>query len=134
MWSQYLGNNIPIEMELPWIDGKDPTKLKQLRYVSVATKGDAEFTFECYVDNLYKDAADNVVFNPTLSMVFIGNDAYGYGFDDGAYGMGRRSRDPRLYGFPAKFKNVKFRITGNVNKKLDLVNLSFLYARGRFVR
>ena len=67
-------------------------------------------------------------------MVFIGNDAYGYGFDDGGYGMGRRSRDPRLYNFPAKFKNVKFRIWGNTTKKLELVNLSFLYARGRFAR
>lgn len=134
MWSQYQGNAIEIEMELPWIDGKDPTKLKQLRYVSLATKGDAEFTFECYVDNLYKDAGGNIVYDPSLSMVFIGNDAYGYGFDDGGYGMGRKSRDPRLFGFPVKFKQVKFKIHGNVSKKLDLVNLSFLYARGRYQR
>lgn len=134
MWEEYQGIDIPIEMELPWIDGKDPTKLKQLRYVSVATKGDAEFTFECYVDNLYKDVLGNVVFSPSLSMVFIGNDAYGYGFDDGGYGMGRRSRDPRLFGFPAKFKVVKFRLYGSVHKRLEVVNLSFLYARGRFQR
>jgi hypothetical protein len=134
MWKQYLGNNILMEMELPWIDGKDPTKLKQLRYVSVATKGDAEFTFECYVDNLYKDGNDAVVYGPALSMVFIGNDAYGYGFDDGGYGMGRRSRDPRLFSFPVKFKNVKFRIYGSVNKRLELINLSFLYARGKYTR
>lgn len=134
MWSQYEGNLIPIEMELPWIDGKDPTKLKQLRYVSVATKGDAEFTFVAYVDNLYKDVGGNIVYDPSLSMVFIGNDAYGYGFDDGGYGMGRRSRDPRLYGFPVKFKNIKFKLSGSVNKKLELVNLSFLYSRGKFQR
>jgi hypothetical protein len=134
MWEQYEGNEIPIEMELPWIDGKDPTKLKQLRYVSLATKGDAEFSFECYVDNLYKDVLGNVVYDPALSMVFIGNDAYGYGFDDGVYGGGRRSRDPRLFNFPVKFKNVKFRIYGDVNKKLELVNLSFLFAHGKFVR
>jgi len=129
MWVQYEGTAIPIEMELPWIDGKDPTKLKQLRYVSLATKGDAEFTFDSYVDNLYKDVEGNVVYDPSLSMVFIGNDAYGYGFDDGPYGMGRRSRDPRMYNYPVKFKSVKFRIWGNVNKKLELVNLSFLFAR-----
>jgi len=138
-WVQYEGLAIPIEMELPWIDGKDPTKLKQLRYVSLATKGDAEFSFDCYVDNLYKDVEGNVVYDPSLSMVFIGNDAYGYGFDDGPYGMGRRSRDPRLYGYPTKFKSIKFRVWGNINKKLELVNLSFLYARaggrsGGFVR
>ena len=134
MWSQYLGNPITIEMELPWIDGKDPTKLKQLRYVTVATKGDAEFTFQAYVDNLFKDVEGNVVYDPALSMVFIGNDAYGYGYDDDPYGMGRRSRDPRLYGFPVKFKSIKFRVEGSVSKKLELVNLSFLYARGRYQR
>lgn len=134
MWVQYEGISIPIEMELPWIDGKDPTKLKQLRYISVATKGDAEFTIEAYVDNLYKDAEGTVVFSPAVSMTLIGNDAHGYGFDDGPYGMGRRSRDPRLLGYPVKFKNVKFRVLGTVNKKLELVNLSFLYARGRFAR
>jgi hypothetical protein len=134
MWSQYLGNGIPIEMELPWIDGKDPTRLKQLRYVSLATKGDGEFTFECYVDNLYKDEEGNVVYAPALSMEFIGNDAYGYGFDDGGYGMGRRSRDPRLFNFPTKFKNIKFRFYGTVAKKLQLINLSFLYARGKYTR
>ena len=64
-------------------------------------------------------------------MIFIGNDAWGYGYDDGQYGMGRRSRDPRLYGLPVKFKSIKFRITGSVSKKLELVNLSFLYARNK---
>ena len=82
-WVQYEGNPIPMEFELPWIDGKDPVKLKQLRYVSIATKGDAEFTFDVYVDNLYKDVNDNIVFSPSVTMTFIGNDAYGYGFDVG---------------------------------------------------
>ena len=133
-WVQYFGVPIQIEFELPWIDGKDPTKLKQLRYVSMATKGDAEFTFMAYVDNLYKDAEGNIVYDPAISMVFIGNDAYGYGFDDDPFGMGRRSRDPRLAGFPVKFKSIKFRITGSVYKKLELVNLSFLFATGRYQR
>lgn len=133
-WTQYYGVPIPIEFELPWIDGKDPTKLKQLRYVSMATKGDAEFTFMAYVDNLYKDVEGNIVYDPAVSMVFIGNDAYGYGFDDDPFGMGRRSRDPRLAGFPVKFKTVKFRILGSVSKKLELVNLSFLFATGRYQR
>jgi hypothetical protein len=99
--------------------------------VSIATKGDAEFTFDVYVDNLYKDVDDNVVYDPGATMTFIGNDAYGYGFDDGPYGMGRRSRDPRLFSIPIKFKTIKFRIWGNVSKKLEIVNLSFLYARNR---
>ena len=134
-WEQYFGSEIKSEMELPWIDGKDPVKLKQLRYISIATKGDAEFTLEAYSDNLYKDVEGNVVRAPGVSMTFIGNDAYGYGFpDDGigtGYGMGRRSRDPRLYGFPIKFKSIKFRIHGSTAKKLELVNLSFLYARNK---
>jgi hypothetical protein len=130
-WILYEGRPIPIEMELPWIDGKDPLKLKQLRYVSIATKGDAEFTFDCYVDNLYKDVDGNIIYAPGVSMTFIGNDAYGFGFDDGPYGMGRRSRDPRLFGLPIKFKTVKFKIWGATMKKLEIVNLSFLYARNR---
>lgn len=130
-WRLYEGRQINIEMELPWIDGKDPLKLKQLRYVSIATKGDAEFTFDCYVDNLYKDVEGNVIHQPSISMVFIGNDAYGYGYDDTPYGMGRRSRDPRLYGVPVKFKSIKFKMWGSTTKKLEIVNLSFLYARNR---
>lgn len=130
-WTLYEGLAIQIEMELPWIDGKDPLKLKQLRYVSIATKGDAEFTFEAYVDNLYKDVDGNVIHAPSVSMAFIGNDAYGYGFDDGYYGMGRRSRDPRLFGMPVKFKSVKFKLWGATTKKLEVINLSFLYARNR---
>ena len=133
-WVQYFGVPINIAFELPWIDGKDPTKLKQLRYVSIATKGDAEFTLKAYVDNLYKDVEGQVVYDPAISMVLIGNDAYGYGFDDDPYGMGRKSRDPRLLGFPVKFKTVKFRVTGSVSKKLELVNLSFLFAVGRYAR
>jgi hypothetical protein len=141
MWQLYEGNPIPIDFELPWIDGKDPMKLKQLRYVSIATKGDAEFTFDVFVDNLYKDVDGNVIYSPGISMAFVGNDAYGYGFDDvnidpttlneTGYGMGRRSRDPRLFGMPIKFKTVKFRIHGQIAKKLEIINLSFLYARNK---
>jgi len=147
-WEQYTGRAIPIDFELPWIDGKDPMKLKQLRYISIATKGDAEFTFDVYVDNLFKDVNGNMLtdyngveIKPGLSMAFVGNDASGYGFDDPnidpvtlgetGYGAGRRSRDPRLYGFPIKFKTIKFRVRGAVKKKLELVNLSFLYARNK---
>jgi hypothetical protein len=140
-WALYQGRAIRLEFELPWIDGKDPAKLKQLRYISVATKGDAEFTFQVFVDNLYKDIKGNILtdyygneIKPAVSMVFIGNDAYGYGFDDDPYGGGRRSRDPRLYGMPIKFKTIKFRIVGSVVKKLEFVNLTFLYSRGRFTR
>jgi hypothetical protein len=152
MWVEYHGVPIKIEMELPWIDGKDPTKLKQLRFVSVATKGDGEFTFQAYVDNLYKDVDGELLtirnpdpdspdlyvpIKPAVEMAFIGNDAFGYGYDDGpdgidgAYGMGRRSRDPRLFGVPVKFKSVKFKIVGETQKKLELVNLSFLFAKGK---
>ncbi len=130
-WVIYEGRPIRVEMELPWIDGKDPLKLKQLRYVSIATKGDAEFTFDVYTDNLYKDVEGNIIHAPGVSMTFIGNDAYGYGFDDGPFGMGRRSRDPRLFGLPVKFKTVKFKIWGATSKKLEIINLSFLYARNK---
>jgi hypothetical protein len=140
-WVLYEGRAIQMEMELPWIDGKDPMKLKQLRYVSIATKGDGEFIFDCYVDNLYKDVTGNVIHAPAASMEFVGNDAYGFGFDDAnidpktggpsGYGAGRRSRDPRLFGVPVKFKSIKFKLWGATTKKLEIVNLSFLYARNK---
>lgn len=133
-WEVYEGVAIPFEMELPWLDSKDPMRMKFLRFISIATKGDSEFTVNAYVDNLYKDVNGTQIFQPSLSMDFIGNEAVGFGYDAGPYGGGRRSDDPRLYKFPVKFKKLKIAIVGPRAGNLEIVNISFLFSRGRYKR
>lgn len=143
-WAIYLGNSISFELELPWLDSKDPMRIKFLRFINMATKGDAQFTVNAYVDNLYKAADGTVLFQPSLSMDFIGNEAAGFGYasghfsstthGEGPYGGGRRSGDPRLYKYPAKFKTLKIIVTGERGGNLEIVNMSFLYSRGKYKR
>jgi len=133
-WEVYEGINIPFEMELPWLDSKDPMRVKMLRFLSIATKGDSEFTVNAYVDNLYKNVMGVQIFPPALSMDFIGNEAIGFGYDAGPYGGGRRSDDPRLYKFPVKFKKLKIAIVGARAGNLEIVNMSFLFSRGKYKR
>jgi len=133
-WELYLGEPISFNMELPWIDGKDPMRTKMIRYISIATKGTAVFTIKAWVDNLFIDYDGVVRHDPALEMQFIGNDARGFGTDVGPYGGGRRSNDPRLFKFPLQFKNVKFAIVGADRAPLEIGALSFLYAKGKFTR
>jgi hypothetical protein len=133
-WQEYPGEAIDFEMELPWLDSKNPMTVKFLRFVGMATKGDAKFFISAYVDNLYKNHAGDVVFDPSLSMEFIGNEGDGFGYDAGPYGGGRRSGDPRLWKFPCKFKTLKIRVHGGDAGDLEIVNMSFLFNRGKYRR
>ncbi len=143
-WAQFFGFDIPFELELPWLDSKDPMRVKFLRFINMATKGDATFMVHAYVDNLYKAADGSVLFTPALSMEFVGNEAAGFGYapgsfssathSEGPYGGGRRSGDPRLYKYPVKFKTLKIVIIGSKGGNLELVNMSFLYSRGKYKR
>lgn len=133
-WSLYLGDAINITLELPWLDGHDTMRVKQTSHVAMATKGTAEFMVKAWVDNLYKDFDGNILHDPALTMQFIGNDAKGFGYDEGPYGGGRRSNDPRLYKFPVKFKTLKVAVSGAVRKPLEFSSISFLYAKGSFTR
>jgi hypothetical protein len=139
-WTEYEGVPITFELEMPWFSGREPMQLKFLKYLSLATKGSGSFTVEAWVDNIYQDEFgvrlnDQVgtPITPQLSMDFVGNDALGFGFD-GVFGGGRRSRDPRLWKFPVKFKAVKFRITGTTSNQLEFINMSFLFVRGKYTR
>ena len=129
-------NGMPIdfELELPWLDSKNPMSIKFLRFVAMATKGNAQFTLKAYVDNLYKNHDGDIVFPPALSMDFVANEAPGFGYDAGPYGGGRRSGDPRLWKFPVKFKTLKIAMAGAEAGDLELVNMSFLFSRGKFKR
>lgn len=133
-WQKFDGNEIDFELELPWLDSKDPMRVKFLRFLSMATKGSASFTVSAYVDNLYKNEQGEKVFGPQATMEFIGNEAVGFGLDAGPYGGGRRSDDPRLYKFPARFKKIKFVLSGIKAGALELVNMSFLFSRGKYKR
>lgn len=133
-WVLWEGDDIDIELELPWLDGKDPMRNKFSKFISMATKGTAEFTVKAWVDNLHKDADGVLLYDPALEITFVGNDARGFGYDAGPYGGGRRSNDPRLYAFPLQFKNLKIAVSGAVKKPLELSTFSFLYAKGKFTR
>lgn len=134
LWTLYDGVAIDFDMEMPWLDSQDPMKVKQLRFVKVGTKGTAEFSLDLYVDNLFEDSNGNIIYSPAITMNFIANDAVGFGQDAGPYGGGRRSGDPRLFGTPVKFKTMKPRITGSTKKPLQIINMSFLFARGKYKR
>jgi len=129
-WTEYEGEAIAFEMELPWLDSKDPTQTKILRFASVGSKGTGEFMLKIYVDNLFKDGDGVIQYNPAVTVNFIGNDAPGFGFDAGPYGGGRRSDDPRLWNVPVKFKTLKCIYAGSVRKPLELISQKFVYARG----
>lgn len=143
-WTQYFGQDISFDLELPWLDSKDPMRIKFLRFINMATKGDSLFTVEAYVDNLYKASDGTVLHSPALSMEFVGNEAAGFGYApghfssathaEGSYGGGRRSGDPRLYKYPVKFKTLKIILTGTKGGNLEIVNMSFLYSRGKYKR
>lgn len=133
-WEIYEGLSIDFEMELPWLDSKNPHELKFAKFVRVASNGTATFTLRVWVDNLYKDNDGTVIYDPALSMDLVGNDAPGFGYDAGPYGGGRRSGDPRLMSFPVKFKTIKVGITGSTKKPLELSSISFLYFTGLFKR
>jgi len=109
------GNNIPFTFELPWVDGRTPMRVKQLRFMSIDSRGTAPFRVDAYVD-----------FNTTsaLNMSFVGNEA----------SSGLKSNDPQLYGFPLKFKAVKIKITGSAKEPLTIAGIRYLFSKGRFRR
>lgn len=133
-WTLYEGEEIEFALELPWFDGRDPEKLKHLKFAKVASKGSAEFDLLVYVDNLYKNEVNEVIYDPALRLSLIGNLAGGFGYDVGPFGGGRRSGDPRLYKFPCKFKSLKIRIEGSTTRPLTLGHMTFLFAKGLFKR
>jgi hypothetical protein len=128
VWSGFGGEPIDFEMELPWLDSKNPMQVKFLRFLGLATKGDAAFTLSAYVDNLYRHHSGPIIYTPAAEMEFVGNDS------PVVVGLPRRSGDPRLYKFPCKFKILKVKIHGPSAGDLEIVNMSFLFNRGKFRR
>jgi hypothetical protein len=109
------GQTIPFIMELPWIDGRTPMRAKQLRFMSIDSRGTAQFRVDAFVD--FNNAS-------AINASYVGNNAI----------SGLKSNDPQLYGFPIKFKTVKIRITGAVREPLTIASIRYLFSKGRFRR
>ncbi len=134
LYTLYEGEPIEFELEMPWFSGRDPMKTKQMRFISVTTNGTAEFTVACFVDNLYKDYENNIIYDPAASLIFTGNDTPGYGIFTDQFGGGRRSGTPLLYKFPVKFKAAKFKVSGSTTHPLTITMFSFVFSRGKYFR
>ena len=160
-WDDYTGWNpvadvndsgIPIKFvwELPWSDNNARFLTKSSRCIGFDTVGDNRFTAEMYIDNIYKDRNDPGepwldgflwdddlgwdvdVLIPTLSMVFEGGDAPGFGLDEFGedYGGGRPTRLEQLYAWTAKYKLAKLRFYGDATKELKFVSIVMAYLKG----
>lgn len=114
-WTQYTGESINFTFELPWIDGRTPMRTKQARFLSIDSRGTAPFTVSAYVE--FKAPV-------ALFANFVGNDSL----------SGVLSNDPRLYGFPVKFKTIKLRLTGATKEPLTVAGIRLLFSKGRFRR
>jgi|TARA_R100000501_G_C2627840_1_gene121852 hypothetical protein len=165
-WSDYTGWNpvadtadsgVPIKFvwELPWSDNKERFLTKASRYIGFDTVGDNRFLVEMFVDNIYKDRSDlgedwvedtlkwddglgwDVdVLDPTLSMVFEGGDAPGFGGDEFGedFGGGRPTRLEKLFAWTARYKIEKLRISGDATKELKFIAITLAYQRGSLRR
>jgi hypothetical protein len=135
-WTIYTGEEIAFEYEFPWADFDKRMNTKLLRYGQFETKGNAQFTFEVYVDNLVFDPIDNVTRTPELSMSFVANDSPGFGAGDQPYGGGRRTVDERPWKKSTKFKIMKMRLYGSTtaSEGFGLISISLGYMMGNYQR
>lgn len=135
-WVLFEGDEIAFEWELPWVDGNDRSRLKNNRYINVDSKGTAQFTVSCYVDFLYKNEAGTIIYDPALALPMVAGDELGFGEEDSThtFGGGRRSNDPRLWSYPVKFKTAKLKFSGSTRKKLRIIAITLLYAKGGYHR
>lgn len=135
-WTQYLGEPIDFEVELPWIEARAPMHVKHAKYLRVGSKGTAAFTVEAYADGMYKDIDEAIIYNPGLSIDLVGNQYPGWGEpqEDLEFGGGRKSNYPKLLGFPIKFTRLKLVISGSTQFPFRLLWVALLYKLGSLHR
>ena len=129
------GEDVVFDWEMPWADFKHRMDIKIIKYIALDTQGDATFTARAYVDNIKErpPGTDQAM----LSMQFVGGDSRGYGdssYGDAPYGGGRLSSDERLFGYNAKFKLLKLRMSGATKRKLRFISISIAYLHGSIRR
>lgn len=126
------GNPISFTWELPWSDINVRAKIKKTKYISMDTQGTGNFTVNMYVDRIMlNDALEDT---PLLSTEFVGGDVDGYGGPDGSFGGARITADEHLYQWPAKFKLMKLKITGEVTTALEFSSITLHYQKGGIAR
>lgn len=126
------GEEIAFEWESSWLDANQRLKLKDILRITGDSNGEADFTLDIFVDNVYKDSEGN--YDPAVSIEFRAGNVGGYGSPSEGYGGGRRFSDERYYGFPVRCKIFKFRIHGAAMKRLTINALSFIYKIGTYKR
>lgn len=156
---QLADTGVPVafDWQLPWADFDNRGNIKNMRYLGIDAKGDAQFTAELFVDNIIEDNSslgesfsdgtfftddygfsnEDPLYLPTLSLDFVGGDARGFGvqpFGRDHFGGGRRSADERLYAYTTSGKIFKFRVHGETRRPLRIVSLTFHYQTGNIQR
>lgn len=126
------GQAITFNWESSWLDANTRLKTKDLMLVTGDSAGEADFSLDIFVDNIYKDS--NGDYDPAVSMLFRAGSVGGYGTPSQGFGGGRRFSDERYYGFPVRFKIFKFRVHGTATKRLSVSTLSFIYRIGKYMR
>jgi len=132
--SNEFGTAIPFDYESPWLDAQQRMKVKRLINVILETKGSTAFKFQVFVDNIYKDVDGN--YDPAVELDLQSGDDIGYGFGgvSSGYGGGRPTDTERMYRLPAKFKKIKFRISGSTNDPFVLQAMGLIFATGSYMR
>jgi hypothetical protein len=126
------GVAIDFDWELPWSDVNKRLNVKMSRYLSLDTRGTAEFTAKMYVDRFITDTNGND--SPLLSVDYSAGDTGGFGGGDQPYGGGRNTANEQLWAWPAKFQFMKLRFTGSVTEQLKFVSISLQYQEGNKFR
>lgn len=126
------GLEIVFDWELPWSDITKRSKSKTSKYISMDTRGTAEFNLSMYVDRYLVNA--DLADAPLLSMEFTAGDSGGFGSGDAPYGGGRNTADERLYVWPAKFQLMKLRVRGRATEPLKFVSITMHYLLGGIFR
>lgn len=116
------GNPIDYTWEWPWIDMRQRTRVKNSKYISMDTRGAADFTVDMYIDN--------IITQPQLSMDFSGGEQGAFGDGPQPFGGGRITSYKKKYAWPCKFEIAKFMFSGATSEELAFVSLSLLYQLG----
>lgn len=124
--------DIDFAWELPWAAFGERMRVKHLKYLGFDTRGTARFNVETYVDELHKTHLG--VPTPNNSADFVGGSASGFGTGTQSFGGGRSTKNARLYGWTAKGKLVKLRISGSTDKPLRFIAVIVGYLLGGIIR
>lgn len=134
LWEEYFGTEIAFDWELPWSDANARATKKKLTTVHFDTEGTATFSFQAFVDKLYRNKLTQAL-TPALDMNFVGGDSDGYGGSGSQpYGGGRRTADERMWGYPVEFKLLKLRLHGSTRYRLKVETITLLFIKGKLHR